>query len=77
VRKASLYNKSAYNPGFGMKVSGIVLTSIGSAALVAEASAIGVDVGSPRSNGHMTWLLGVPLIGTSTVFAGVGIPSGW
>ena len=62
------YEASAVNPGKGMMISGIVLTSVGAAQLVAGASLMGWLGNSPA------FLVGLLPALTSTVWAGVGIP---
>ena len=63
------YEASAVSPGKGMMISGIVLTSIGAAWLVAGAGLMGVLRNSPG-----LLVAGLPVMLASIVPAGVGIP---
>ncbi len=69
-----LYDARVGSPAMGMRIVGIVLTSLGSALLVGGVATTGWIVGSPRNSPLAVYLLGVPLMASSTVFAGVGIP---
>ena len=62
----------------GMRIAGIVLTSVASAMLVAGLTAMAIDLsGGPLSDPDfkvLTVWVGAPLMLGSTVVAGVGIP---
>ncbi|APR78471.1 Hypothetical protein A7982_03818 [Minicystis rosea] len=60
----------------GMRVAGIVLTSFASALMAAGLITMAIDLGggSGEWRGLVTLVLGVPLMGGSTIFAGIGIP---
>ena len=62
-----------------MRVAGIVLTSIGSAALAAGLIVTTLDLtvwnhNCDESCGLVAGLIGLPLVGGSALFAGIGIP---
>jgi hypothetical protein len=57
-----------------MRIAGIVLTSIGSAALVSGVAVIAADLsGGGEFAGIVSVYFGLPLVGLSTILAGVGV----
>lgn len=60
--------------GTSMWIAGIVLTSLGSVTLLGGVAAIGVFSRAEGNGSLGSVLLGVPLVCTSTVPAGIGIP---
>ena len=63
-----------------MRIAGIVLTSFASALMASGLAAMAIDLsggnggGDTSSKGLVSLLIGVPLMGGSTIFAGIGIP---
>lgn len=58
----------------GMMVAGMILTGVGSVALLAGVAFTGLFASAGGDSGLGIVLIGMPLIAGSTVFAGIGIP---
>lgn len=57
-----------------MMVAGIVLTSLASGTLIAGAITTAAFASGGGYSFLGAWVVGVPIIGGSTIFAGIGIP---
>ena len=73
IQQVDLYfdARAGASPSMAMRIAGIVLTSLGSACLVAG---LALEGAVAHSSGAAAGLAGVPPVAVSTLFAGIGVP---